>query len=79
MKAILLAATILLSLAGQNPFQEKRSSKNNPALSNVEADPRACSGATCQTEIGADTQVCAYHKHRKLFAPLLIRHRNLPA
>ncbi|MGH9753294.1 MAG: hypothetical protein ACREA2_10970, partial [Blastocatellia bacterium] len=40
MKAILLAATILLSLAEQNPPQDRRSSKNNPALSSLNGSRR---------------------------------------
>jgi outer membrane protein insertion porin family len=68
MKAILLAAIILLSLAGQNPSQDKRSSKNIPALSNVGADLRVCPGFGERRNAGADTQVCPYNECRKTFA-----------
>jgi adenine-specific DNA glycosylase len=52
MKAILLAATILLSLAGQNPPQDNRSSKKNQALSNVGADLCVAPDSACDVAPG---------------------------
>src|SRR5262245_5582142 len=47
------------------------SRKNNPALSIVGADLRVCPGRGVRRDTGADTQVCPYDKHHKIFAPLL--------
>jgi hypothetical protein len=49
----------------------KRSRKNNPALSIVGADLRVSPGRGVQRDTGGDTQVCPYDKHRKIFAQLL--------
>src|SRR5262249_23807095 len=53
-------------------FGYKHSRKNNPALSIVGADLRVCPGRGVRRDTGADTQVCPYDKHRKIFAPLLM-------
>src|SRR5262245_38550827 len=44
---------------------------NKPALSSVGADLRVCPGFGVRRGAGADTQVCPYTKHRKIYAPTL--------
>jgi hypothetical protein len=58
-------------LPKKNPARRIRPGKNNPALSIVGADLCVCPGATPHAESGADTQVCPYDKHRRIFVPVL--------
>jgi hypothetical protein len=50
-----------------------RTGKNNPALSIVGADLCVCPGFGVWRGAGADTQVCPYDIHPKIFATVLNR------
>jgi NADH-quinone oxidoreductase subunit M len=56
--------------AGEQGTASKHSRKNNPPLYGVGADLCVCPGFSERAITGADTQVCPYGKHRKIFASL---------